>query len=111
MDSIVDGISIFLTSGLGILLQVITFIAILIPGIKWMNQQLDKRIDGQIDDKLNPVVKDICNQLSDAKTAMKVYKEGTDTAIKYLDKAIAGLQGISNDREINRYIRENKDSE
>ena len=108
---IFNDVTIFLTSGLGILLQVLTFIAILIPGIKWMNQQLDKRIDDQIDDKLNPVVKDICTQLSDASTAMKTYQASTDTAIKYLDKAIQGLQGITTDREINRYMRDNQKSE
>lgn len=106
MAIIVDDISIFLTSGIGIALQILTFIAIIFPAIKWMNQRLDRRIDDNIDDKLQPVVKDICNQLSDVSTAMKTYKATTDTAIKYLDRAITGLQGITTDNQINRYIKD-----
>lgn len=111
MDPIINGVTVFLTSGIGIVLQVFTFITILFAGIKWMNQQLDKRIDDQIDDKLGPVVTDICKQMSDVSTAMKTYQASTDTAIKYLDRAIAGLQGINTDREINRYMRDHKESE
>jgi len=111
MDTIVNDVTIFLTSGIGIILQVVAFIAALIPGLKWMNQKLDTRIDDNIDDKLEPVVKDICSQLTDVSIAMKSYQSQTDTAIKYLDRAISGLQGINTDREIERYMRDHSKKE
>ena len=111
MDAIVNDVAIFLTSGIGIILQVAAFIAAIIPGIKWMNQKLDTRIDDNIDDKLEPVVKDICDQLTDVSTAMKIYQTKTNTAIKYIDDAIKGLQGINTDREIERYMRDHSKKE
>lgn len=111
MDIIYSDISVFLTSGLGIVLQILAFTAAVIPGVRWMSQRLDNRIDDQIDDKLNPVVKDICNQLTDVSTAMQIYKSQTDTAIKYLNRAIDGLRGIQTDNEIKRYMKEHQSKE
>jgi hypothetical protein len=106
MYNIVTDVSVFLSSGIGIALQILALVAAIIPGFKWLSQKLDTRIDDNIDAKLEPFVSDICKQLSEVSNGMKNYQASTDTAIEYLDKAIANLQGIERDANIRRYIKD-----
>ena len=100
----------FLSSQFGIVIQIAAIIAILFSGAKYMNKKFDERINHNIQEKLQPVVKEICKQISDVSQAIKdyqavrntsqqVFEAKTDTAIKYIDRALMNLQGIKEEKE------------
>jgi len=86
--------SIFLTSTLGILIQVTVFSAAIIAGVKFLNKKLDERIDSNIDAKLNPLVEGLCKQLGEVTEAMKIHKAATETALVHITKAVEFLQEL-----------------
>lgn len=100
----------FLSSQFGIIIQIATIIAVMFSGAKYLNKKFDERINHNIQEKLQPVVKEICKQISEVSQAIKDYKSTsnasqkafeskTDTAIKYIDRAIMNLQGIKEEKE------------
>jgi hypothetical protein len=94
MIGIIDDASTFLSSYIGILIQVTVFIAALVPGVKFLSKKFDERTDARIDAKLGPLAQSICNQLTQVENALKTQREVTATTIEALQKSQEFLQEL-----------------
>lgn len=106
-----DAATLFFTSYIGIAIQILAFVGMVIPGIKFLNKKLEDKINKNVDEKVRPVVATLCKQLEDVKDAMnefhndttksqEKFQEKTNTAIKYIDIAIMGMRTKKDDDEI-----------
>lgn len=94
MDIITDGIATFFQSGIGIALQILAFIGALIPGLKYLSNRFDMKIDKNIDKRINPIISNLCEQLQTLGTGLSTFKASTDTALVYINEAIRNLQNL-----------------
>ena len=117
-----DLLQAFLFSYLGIAAQAALLIATLIPGIKYINKKLDERINSHINEKIRPVVDNLCKEIGEIKQGLKeyqttraalqkVFETKTDASIKYLDRILMQMQGLKEDKEIAQYREDNKEDE
>lgn len=101
----------FLSSQLGIGLQIAAVMAVLFSSLKYLSKKLDDRINSNIESRIQPVIKEICKQIAELRDALLDYKSRTNmsqekfeaktnTAISYIDRALMSLQGIKDDNEI-----------
>lgn len=94
--------TIFLTSSLGITLQVLMIVAAIIPAFKYLNQQLENRIQREVDEKIQPVILTLCKDLDELKWKVSNNTAKTDTALKYLDVAVMKMRGDVDSATINK---------
>lgn len=98
----------FLSSQLGIALQIAAVGAVLFSGAKYLNKKLDERITDKVQEKLEPAVKEICKQIGEVSNAIRDYQKRNDlsqkefqsktsTAIRYIDRAVMNIQGVKED--------------
>ena len=94
----------FFQSTIGILLSTVLLIAALIPGVKFLSKKFDERTDARIDAKLQPIVKALCNQVSEVTSAMRIQQVATTEAIKSLQSAQEFLQDLISGKQNNAKI-------
>ena len=92
MSSEIDIISNFLSSGIGVTLQIIGIIGAVIPAIKYFNSRFDQRIKKELVGYVNPIIIKTCEQLKELANDLEKYQTGNDTAIKYINEKIEALQ-------------------
>ena len=94
MSAEIDIISNFLSSGIGVTLQIIGIIGAVIPAIKYFNARFDQRVKKELVGYVNPMIIKTCEQLKDLANSLDRYQTGNDTAIKYINEKIDDLHKL-----------------
>ena len=93
----------FLTSGIGILLQVTLLTAAIIPGVKFLSKRAEDNLNIHIKQRLDPAIANLCKQVDTLENKIDVFVGKTDTAIKYLDRALMAMRTLEDDKEVRTY--------
>lgn len=89
---VIDSVSTFLQSGIGVTLQIIGIIGAIIPAIKYFNSRFDKRVSNEIIKQVNPMIQKTCIELKDLANKLENLQISNETAIKYINEKIGILQ-------------------
>lgn len=95
--------SAFLTSGLGIIIQIVLFLGGVITLLKYLDQRFDDRIKDEVNKNIDPRIAQLCKDLGEIATKLHGVEVETGTAIEYINRAIMHLQTGQDDREIRDY--------
>lgn len=90
-----DIVTIFVQSYAGIAIQILTLVALSWAGVKFLSKKFDEKIELKIKTYTDPFITDVCKQLTDVSTTLSNFKAHTDTAIDYINVAIANIHNIN----------------